>query len=133
MDRNAPISIAAAIAVSIVGVFALMTQPMIIGIYAEALQFTEQQGTFIVIAEIAGGALASILAMFWIGKLNWRAAIIFALSVVIIGNLVTTTLTDANLIIAIRFLVGFFGQGTAFAVGISMIGATVILTAILVS
>jgi predicted MFS family arabinose efflux permease len=124
MDRNAPISIAAAIAVSIVGVFALMTQPMIIGIYAEALQFTEQQGTFIVIAEIAGGALASILAMFWIRKLNWRAAIIFALSVVIIGNLVTTTLTDANLIIAVRFLVGFFGQGTAFAVGISMIGAT---------
>ena len=86
MDRNAPISIVAAIAISIVGVFALMTQPMIIGIYAEALQFTEQQGNFIVIAEIAGGALASILAMFWIGKVNWRVAIVFALSVVIIGK-----------------------------------------------
>ena len=124
MDRNAPISIVAAIVVSIVGVFALMTQPMIIGVYAEALQFTEQQGTLIVIAEIAGGALASILAMFWIGKVNWRVAIIFALACVIGGNLVTGMLTDANTITMLRFAVGFLGQGTAFAVGISMIGAT---------
>jgi predicted MFS family arabinose efflux permease len=124
MDRNAPATIVAAIAISVVGVFALMTQPMIIGIYAESLQFTEQQGNFIVIAEIAGGALASILAMFWIAKVNWRVAIVFALSVVVIGNLVTTTLTDASVITAIRFVVGFFGQGTAFAIGISMIGTT---------
>jgi hypothetical protein len=124
MDRNAPATIVAAIAISVVGVFALMTQPMIIGIYAESLQFTEQQGNFIVIAEIAGGALASILAMFWIAKVNWRVAIVFALSVVVIGNLVTTTLTDASVITAIRFVVGFFGQGTAFAIGISMVGTT---------
>jgi predicted MFS family arabinose efflux permease len=124
MDRNAPISIAAAIVISIVGVFALFTQPMIIGIYAQALQFTEQQGTYILVAEIAGGALASILAVFWINKVNWRLAILFALVCVIIGNFITTTQTDAVVITALRFVVGFLGQGTAFAIGISMIANT---------
>ena len=124
MDRNAPLSIVAAIVVSIVGVFGLMTQPMIIGVYAEALQFTEQQGTLVVIAEIAGGALASIVAMFWIGRINWRIAIAIALIVVVVGNLITMTLTDANAITALRFIVGFLGQGTAFAIGISVVGTT---------
>jgi predicted MFS family arabinose efflux permease len=124
MDRNAPTSIAAAIVVSIVGVFALMTMPMIIGIYSETLQFTEQQGNYILIAEVAGGALASILAMFWINKVNWRLVIVFALSCVVIGNIITTMLTDPNTITALRFCVGFLGQGTAFAVGISMVGNT---------
>lgn len=124
MDRNAPTSIAAAIVVSIVGVFALMTMPMIIGIYSETLQFTEQQGNYILIAEVAGGALASILAMLWINKVNWRLVIVFALSCVVIGNIITTMLTDPNTITALRFCVGFLGQGTAFAVGISMVGNT---------
>jgi predicted MFS family arabinose efflux permease len=124
MDRNAPLSIAAAIVVSIVGVFGLMTQPMVVGVYSDILGFSLEQGGLVIVAEVAGGALASIMAMFWITRINWRVAIAFSLLVVVIGNLLTATQTDANIIIALRFAVGFFGQGTAFAVGISMIGST---------
>jgi predicted MFS family arabinose efflux permease len=124
MDRNAPLSIAAAIAVSIIGVFGLMTQPMVVGIYTDLLGFSLEQGGLVIVAEVAGGALASILAMFWINKINWRIAVVFAIACVVIGNVITSTQTDANVITALRFAVGFFGQGTLFAIGISMIGNT---------
>ncbi len=124
MDRNAPISIFAALAVSIVGVFGLMTQPMVVGIYTDLLGFSLEQGGLIIVAEVAGGALASIMAMFWIGRLDWRIAAAFALVCVVVGNLITTTQTDPTVITALRFAVGFFGQGTAFAIGIAMIGSS---------
>ncbi|MDP6437189.1 MAG: hypothetical protein QF790_11145 [Gammaproteobacteria bacterium] len=124
MDRNAPISIVTAIVVSVVGVFALMIQPMIIPIYAGLLGFTDQEGLNILIAEVGGGALASIIAIFWINKINWRLATTVALVCVIVGNLLTTVQTDPATIMWIRLIVGFLGQGTAFAIGISIIGNT---------
>lgn len=124
MDRNAPISVVAALVVSIVGVFGLMTQPMVVGIYKDLLGFSLEQGGLVIVAEIAGGALASILAMFWITRVNWRVAVVCSLVCVIVGNLITTTQTDPNIITALRFAVGFLGQGTAFALGISMISST---------
>ena len=124
MDRNAPISVVAALVVSIVGVFGLMTQPMVVGIYKDLLGFSLEQGGLVIVAEIAGGALASVLAMFWITRVNWRVAVVCSLVCVIVGNLITTTQTDLNTIAALRFAVGFLGQGTAFALGISMISST---------
>ena len=124
MDRNAPLAIATAVVISVVGVFGLMTQPMVVGVYADMLGFDLQQGSLIIIAEVAGGALASILAMFWINKVNWRYAVLFALICVIAGNLLTPTQGNADTITALRFAVGILGQGTAFAIGISMIGNT---------
>ena len=79
MDRNAPISIVAALVVSIVGVFGLMTQPMVVGIYKDLLGFSLEQGGLVIVAEIAGGALASVLAMFWITRVNWRVAVVCSL------------------------------------------------------
>lgn len=124
MDRNAPIAIAAACVVSIVGVFGLMTQPMVVGVYSDVLGFSLEQGGLIIVAEVAGGALASVLAMFWINRINWRAALVFALVSIVVGNVITTTQSDPNVITALRFAVGFLGQGTAFAIGISIIGNT---------
>ena len=57
MDRNAPLAIVTAVIVSVVGVFGLMTQPMVVGVYADMLGFEYQQGGNVIIAEIAGGAL----------------------------------------------------------------------------
>lgn len=124
MDRNAPIAIVAACIVSIVGVFGLMTMPMVVGVYSDVLGLSLGQGTLISVAEVAGGALASVLAMFWINRVNWRIALLFALACIIVGNLITTTQSDPNVITALRFAVGFLGQGTAFAIGISIVGST---------
>jgi len=62
--------------------------------------------------------------MFWINRINWRVALVIALVCIVAGNLITSTQTDANVITLLRFAVGFLGQGTAFAIGISIIGNT---------
>jgi hypothetical protein len=124
MDRNAPVSIITAIVISVVGVFALMIQPMIIVTYTSLLGFTGQEGANILIAEVAGGAIASIGAIFWIRKINWRLATTVALICVIAGNLLTVVQTDPVTVMWIRLIVGFVGQGTAFAIGISIISNT---------
>lgn len=124
MDRNAPMAIVTAVIISVVGVFGLMTQPMVVGVYADLLGFDYAAGGNVIIAEIAGGALASILAMFWINRVSWRLALGFALLCVAAGNFLVVSQTDAGVITAIRFAVGLFGQGTAFAIGISIIGSS---------
>jgi predicted MFS family arabinose efflux permease len=124
MDRNAPTAIYAGIFVSVIGVFALMIMPIVPGVLMAELGFTKEVAAGVISAEVGGGALASILAMFWIARFNWRHAILFSLLVVVGGNIASVYVTDASSLTLLRFLVGFFGQGTAFAIGIAMIGST---------
>ena len=124
MDRNAPSAITAAVFVSVIGVFALMIMPIVPGVLITQLGFSQEQATGVISAEVGGGALASVLAMFWIGRFNWRTAILFSILVVAVGNVATLYITDAATMTIVRFLVGLLGQGTAFVVGISMIHST---------
>jgi len=124
MDRNAPISIAAGVLVSVIGIFALLTMPLIIGLLTAQLGFSIQQANNVIIAEVAGGALASITAMFWIQRISWRKAVVGAICVVVVGNLLSTFQTDPTIFIVLRFLIGFLGQGVAFALGIAIIHGT---------
>ncbi|MDP6151401.1 MAG: hypothetical protein QGH46_09260 [Gammaproteobacteria bacterium] len=109
MDRNAPISIVTAIVICVVGVFALMIMPIFSGIYELAPGYTGEQGGKVMIAEVAGGALASILAMFWITKFNWRTAVTFALLCVVVGNAMVAFQFTIIPVEYLRLLVFFFG------------------------
>jgi len=124
MDRNAPAAIYAGISINVVGVFALMIMPIVPGVLMAQYGFSPEVAAGVISAEVGGGALASIFAMFWIAKVNWRTAILAALSVVVAGNILSVYITDPSMLTALRFGVGFFGQGTAFAIGIAMIGTT---------
>jgi hypothetical protein len=124
MDRNAPATIYAGIFVSVIGVFALMIMPIVPGVLMAELGFSKEVATGVISAEVGGGALASILAMFWIAKVNWRIAALISILVVVVGNIISIYITDPSLLTTVRFIVGFLGQGTAFAIGISMIGST---------
>ncbi len=124
MDRNAPAAIYAGIFVSVVGVFALMIMPIVPGVLMAELGFSKEAATGVIAAEVGGGALASVFAMFWIGRLNWRHVSLMAIGVVVLGNIASLYITDASALTILRFLVGFLGQGAAFAVGIAMIGST---------
>lgn len=124
MDRNASSAIYAGIFVSVIGVFALMIMPIIPDVLIRQLGFSSEVATSVISAEVGGGALTSVLAIFWIGKVNWRTAILFSIAVVVVGNVASVFITDASTLTIVRFLVGLLGQGTAFAIGIAMIGST---------
>ena len=90
MDRDAPKTIAAAVALSCIGVFGLLPQPIFLGALQDVLGFSSQQASLITASEVIGGAVASILAAFWIQKVNWRTAGLFAIAVVVAGNIASS-------------------------------------------
>ncbi len=124
MDHDKPITIAAAVALSCIGVFGLIPQPLIVGALQDVLGFSSQQAGLISAAEVFGAALASIFAAFWIQRVNWRVAAMFAIAVVVGGNLLSGVQTSYGALLALRGAVGFLGEGTAFVIAISVISNT---------
>jgi predicted MFS family arabinose efflux permease len=124
MDHDKPVTIAAAVALSCIGIFGLLPQPLVVGALQDTLGFSSQQAGLITAAEVFGGALASICAAFWIQRVNWRLAALFAIAVVVLGNLLSSFQQSYLALLALRGAVGFLGEGTAFAVAISVISNT---------
>ena len=70
--------------------------------------------------EALGTALGPIAALLWMPRVGRRTAAVVALLVVIIGNIVSSYQTSFESLAALRFLVGFLGQGTAFALAMAV-------------
>ncbi|MCB1597940.1 MAG: hypothetical protein KDI87_09525, partial [Gammaproteobacteria bacterium] len=75
-------------------------------------------------AEALGTALGPVAAAFWMPRVKWRTAAIVAILVVIAGNVVSSYLDSTAALAALRFAVGFFGEGTAFALAIAIVSST---------
>jgi len=121
VDR--PQAIAGAILLSCLGVLAVMLMPVLIGALVAA-GIPDQQAGFIGAAEALGTALGCVLAAFWIKRVDWRLAAAFAVIIVVAGNLLTAIVLDVNTLLLLRFLTGLLGEGTAFAVAMSVLGMT---------
>ena len=119
-----PSTIVAAVLISIVGGFPLFTLPIVGPVLQEQLGFTIQQAGQVAPIEVFGVGLASVMAMFWIRRINWRIAALIAVAAVVIGNILTIYLADPTAITVTRFFVGFVGEGTAFALGLTIISDT---------
>lgn len=124
MATDKPTTIAAAVALSCIGVFGLLPQPIFLGALQDYLGFSSQQASLITASEVIGGALASILAAFWIRRVNWRLAALAGIVVVIGGNLASSFASSESALLTLRFLVGLLGEGTCFAVAIAMLSET---------
>ena len=120
-DADKPRTIIAAVALSCIGIFGIMAAPIMASIMGAKLGFEASQIGSIALAEIGGAALASIAASFWIQKANWRVVGAGAILAVVICNILTGFQTSATAITILRFLAGFLGQGTAFALAIGII------------
>ena len=119
-----PATIAAAVLVSVIGGFPIFTLPIIGPVLQEQLGITIQQATGVAFSEVLGVGIASVVAIFWIRRINWRVAALIAVTAVLIGNILTTFQSDPTVLTVIRFITGFFGEGTAFALGLAIIADT---------
>jgi len=124
MQVEKPSTITAAIALSCIGVFGILSAPIFTNILGASLQLDVKQIGLIISAEIMGAALASIFASFWIQKANWRLAAGFAVMALIIINFLSGLQSDPTVLTGLRFLAGFLGEGTAFAVAIGIINSS---------
>lgn len=124
MSADKPTTIVAAILLSCVGVFAIMAGPIMTEVLVGSLGLPADAAGQIFAVEALGTALAPLAATLWMGRVRWRTAAIFALLVVIAGNVVSSYQTTAGALTGLRFAVGFFGQGTAFALAMAIISGT---------
>ena len=124
MSTDKPITIAAAVALSCVGIFGLLPQPLFVGALQDYLGFSSQQAGLITGAEIIGGAISSILAAFWIRRVSWRTAALFGICVVVLGNIASSMAETYAALLGLRLAVGILGQGVCFAVAIATISET---------
>ena len=124
MATDKPTTIIAAVALSCIGIFGLLPQPIFVGALQDYLGFSSQQAGLITAGEVIGGAISSILAAFWIRRISWRTAALFGITVVIAGNIASSFATSYSGLLGLRLVVGLLGQGVCFAVAIAAISET---------
>ncbi|MEZ5566010.1 MAG: MFS transporter [Gammaproteobacteria bacterium] len=125
MTTDKPTTIIAAMLLACIGVFGLLAGPIMTEILYASLGLPADKAGQIFAAEALGTALAPLAATLWMSRVSWRSAAMAAILVVILGNLASSYQTSAGALVALRFIVGFFGQGTAFTLAIAIVSSTV--------
>jgi hypothetical protein len=123
--KDKPTSIIAAICLGCIGVFAIMSAPILVEVLVGRVGIGSDVAARITAMEALGTALGPVLALFWLHRLPWRLAATSALMVVIGGNLFSSFEMPATQLIGVRFLVGLLGEGPAFALAMAIIGGSV--------
>ena len=122
-DVNSPRTIFAIALLASITPSAVLVGPLVVGALVTQLGFTPQQGGNMIFAELSGAALATFPALWWVGKINWRKVLYFALALTVIGNLASTQAADPWMMGAIRFVTGI-GVGTIMLVTLTSTGLT---------
>jgi len=121
MQTDKPLTIAAAVVLSCIGIFGIFSGPILQNVLQTGLLLDAEQSALIVGAEIGGAALASLLAPAWITRVNWRTAALLAVVILVAANVLTAYQSSANGLLALRFCAGLLGEGTAYAVAVAVI------------
>lgn len=123
-NHDRPASIAAILVLGAVAVAGFNIQPMYLGALADHLGFSTEQLGVIAGIEIAGSALAGVAAIFWIRRLNWQRVALVALLILGAGNVISAYVTNFESLLIVRFLTGFLGIGTNYALAIAALSDT---------
>lgn len=109
---------------SLLGVFVASIQPIFLGALAEAYSFDAQQLGLIGGAEMGGVTLASIVAIYWYPRFKLRKIALCGLICAVVGNALTSLVSDFSMLLALRFGIGFFGSGVIYSMSLGLIGQT---------
>ncbi|WP_435211519.1 MFS transporter [Luminiphilus sp. nBUS_16] len=107
---------------SLVAALTSNIQPIFLGVLAESFSLSGSQLGFIGGAELGGSCLASVSAGYWFPRVRLRRAGLFAITVSVLGNLLTSEATDFSQLLLIRFTTGFLGTGVLYALTLGLFG-----------
>lgn len=124
MSADKPTTIIAALLLSCIGVYAIMAGPIMTEVLVASLGLPADTAGQIFAVEALGTALAPLFATLWMGRVKWSTAAVFAILVVAAGNVLSSYQASAGALTALRFLVGFLGQGVAFTLAIGIVSGT---------
>ena len=101
------------------GLFYVNIMPALVDGLVEGLSFTNKEAGLVGSSNVYGAAVGALLIVFLISRINWRTAAWIFLSGLIIIDITSIFIDDAQLLTALRFFHGFIGGmlvGTGFAV-----------------
>lgn len=122
-DPNSYITLTAMSLVNSCGAASLLLAPVMVGGLVTTLDFSSQQAGYVISAELAGLGLAAVPAALWMKRFNWQHVLYAMLAVMLVANLLTSTLTDYSAFLVVRFFAGF-AAGLTLAVSMSVIHLT---------
>ena len=123
-DVNSPTSILGAIGVMVMVPMFFLVMPIYVGALADDFGFTNAQIGYLISIELGSAALASLTALFWLRKLNWRHMLFVLLVVLGAANLISIQAGGAyEELLFIRAIAGF-AAGAMMAIALAALGDT---------
>ena len=121
-DRQSWYVVAGLIWLSILGSFIANVQPVFLGVLSEVFALNAQQLGLAGGIELGGAGLASLGAVYWFPRFELRKIALFAITMLVVSNLITTWVSSYSLLLLVRFCAGFFGSGIVYAMALGLIG-----------
>lgn len=123
-DPNNPKSIVGAIAVMVLVPMFFLVLPIYVGALADDFGFTSAQIGYLVSIELGGAALASLSALFWLRRTDWRKATLILLFVLATANWMCIGAGgDYDVLYRIRAVAGL-AAGALMAIALAALGDT---------
>ena len=92
--------------------------PVYLALLAQRVPLTERDMGLLAGAESLGGVVAALTARWWITRLNWRAAALGAVLVMIAGIVATSFTRSPDVLLVIRAMTSIFGGGPLIVITI---------------
>ena len=122
-DVNRPVTIVTLVLHASFAAFVLLTAPALVGAFITELQLTPQQAGYIISADMAGMGFATIPALFWLKRINWRKVAFASLLSSAFCHLLSAGAESYESLLAVRLFAGLFA-GTSMSVCLASIGLT---------
>jgi len=105
------------------GLFYVNIMPALVAGLIDGLGFTNRQAGFVGSANVYGAACGALVAVFLVRRVSWRRAEVMALVMLLLLDLVSTQVTTAGPLTALRFLHGVVG-GVSVGIGLAVMART---------
>ena len=128
LRRAAPDGIVACVLLAFLataGLFYVNIMPALVAGLIDGLGFSNQEAGFVGSANVYGAACGALIAVFLVRRLPWRRTAVVLFLLLLSLDLVSTLVTSAWPLIALRFLHGVVG-GTSVGIGLAVMARTAI-------
>ena len=118
-----PASIAACVALSILGYVDFLGMPILVGTLVDQAGYTVEQVGYLASADLGGLFVASVVASFAVAHYNRRHTVALGLVLAIVANLMSCLPHAISTLMVVRFLAGA-GGGAVYAVVVAIVAGS---------
>jgi MFS transporter, DHA1 family, inner membrane transport protein len=119
-SKQSLISFGAVVALNVIGIATFDVLPTVVEGAQQSLHFSESDIGVLSAMIMAGSAIGSVLAKYWVRRLDWRLAARIALLGTVAGNALSIVLHERLAFVALQFVAGFFA-GSLYALTLTIL------------